>query len=209
MPRRAEKHPAYLEPYEQAVNRHGPGFEATLWRNRSMQRTRFEVFQSMLDLTGRRILDAGCGLGDLAAYLSDAKIQYARYIGLDGVADVIRSADRRKLPRAEFHIADFVADPASLAIGEPEIICFSGSLNTVPESDARAVIDEAFRIASHAVLFNFLSDRCPPELLRKDTGPAKRFNTLTWLEWAMRMTPDVAFRQDYFGGHDATIAMRR
>ena len=44
-------------------------------------------------------------------------------------------------------------------------------------------------------------------LMEKDTGVATRFDTLDWLDWALRTTPNVRFRQDYLQGHDATIAM--
>ncbi len=55
----------YLQPYRKAVEKFGPGFEATLWGTKEAQQLRFEV---MIELAGFEecvILDAGCGQGDL------------------------------------------------------------------------------------------------------------------------------------------------
>src|SRR5690606_12047468 len=63
--------PPYLRPYRQAVERHGAGFEATLWLSKRGQRTRFAVIADMVDLRDLRVLDAGCGNGDLCEFLHD------------------------------------------------------------------------------------------------------------------------------------------
>lgn len=200
----------YLAPYQAVVDREGPTFAATLWYDRNTQETRFAVLAGLVRLHGLRLLDAGCGLGDLKSWLDREGVEIAHYIGIDGLDSVIDAARQRGFAQAEFHAVDFVADPSSLATGAPDLIFFSGSLNTVPEAQARAVVEHAFRVARRGVAFNFLSDQCSPERQNADTGPARRFNTRAWLEWAFSRTPLVSFRQDYFrGGHDATIVMLR
>ena len=59
--------PQYLTPYKDWIDSHGPCFGATLWASPESQRLRFEVLTQMLYLPGKRILDAGCSRGDLAA----------------------------------------------------------------------------------------------------------------------------------------------
>ncbi len=199
----------YLEPYRRAVDHFGATFDATLWNSREYQAVRFDVLRQMVDLDGLSLLDAGCGLGDLCEFLAERNVRLHRYVGVDGVAEIIDGATKRGLARAEFHCHDFVADAGALAIGSPDIIYFSGSLNTVPEATARVVVQRAWEAARRGVVFNFLSDRASPEALARDTGPARRFNTLDWLDWALRATTLVRFRQEYLGGHDATIAMMR
>ncbi len=198
----------YLDPYRDAVKKFGPTFEASLWKGRASQIARFDVLISMVDLTNFRLLDAGCAIGDLAIYLAEYGIAIQHYIGLDGLPSIIESAQKRAIPKAEFHTADFVASPELLKTGKPDVIYFSGSLNTLVESDARYVIASAFEIANVAVVFNFLSDRCTPALRTRDTTPATRFSTEDWLSWAFKQTSSVSFQQGYLkGGHDATIAM--
>src|ERR1700719_521785 len=55
------------------------------------------------DVTGRRILDAGCGSGPIAAALRD---QGAIVTGFDSSAGMLELARRRLGPDAELHLAD-------------------------------------------------------------------------------------------------------
>lgn len=102
-----------------------------------------------------------------------------------------------------------MADPRLLTLGQPQIVCISGTLNTMTQQQAAGLLGAAWAAASESLLFNFLSDRAGPEAPAQ-TGPAYRLNTLGLLDWAMSQTPAVAFRQDYFPhGHDATILMQK
>ncbi|MHC4947665.1 MAG: class I SAM-dependent methyltransferase [Planctomycetota bacterium] len=195
----------YLDPYRQAVQRFGPGFEATLWGSREAQRTRFDVMIDMVDLSGRVVLDVGCGDGALAVRLHERGIAFDRYTGVDGLPEVIASARDRDLPRCAFRALDVVAEPAALPAAD--VACISGTLNTMKPRTARAVVQAAFDAAAVAVVFNFLSDRPAPRWRRRDLGPARRFDTVAWIDWALRLGPRVRFRQDYLDGHDATIAV--
>lgn len=197
----------YLEPYREALMRFGPTFDATLWRNKETQVVRFDVLHGMLDPTGLTVLDAGCALGDFCEFLRERGVRYGRYVGIDALPRLIECAARRGLPRAEFIAGDFVARPDLLRAGAPDVIYFSGSLNTVPEAKARGIVARAYEIAARAVVFNFLSDRCLPRESCESTGAARRFNTLDWLDWALGATVNVRFRQEYLEGHDATIAL--
>ena len=200
---------AYLTPYRQAQDQHGSSFEVTLWASPRSQRTRFRVMTEMLDFTGKRVLDAGCSRGDFADYLIEDQRDYARFIGVDGVCEVIEHAKQRDLPRAAFHCRDFVAEPDALAIDEPEVVAISGSLNTMDWSTALSVLEAAWHAAGESLIFNFLSDRTGPRALPQQQ-PARRLPTLELMDWALARTWDVQFRQDYFDqGHDATILMRK
>jgi SAM-dependent methyltransferase len=201
--------PRYLEPYRQSHARHGSAFDVTLWASPESQRLRFQVFTEMCFLGGRRVLDAGCSRGDFAAYLIERDIPFAHYTGVDGLPEVIEYARTRKLPRCDFLAGDFLKDTRVLAVGDPEVICISGTLNTMTEAQVMKVLEAAWLSTSFALLFNFLSDRsgraAPPQ-----GGFAKRHSAMRLLDWAMSRTPQVQYRQDYFkAGHDASILMVR
>ncbi len=210
--------PDYLAPYHEAVREHGPTFRATLWTSAEKQVERFRVISGMHDLSGKRILDVGAGLGDLAAYLIKRRVRYAQYLGIEGVPEMAEEAGRRRLKRAAFRCADFVNDPGVFI--EPfdgeaaDVIVFSGSLNTFSEEDARGVLARAWEGTGEALIFNFLSTRRtaegdPPPPPPEPGDPARRFDPLAMLDWALTLTPRVRFGQDYFDGHDATIKMAR
>lgn len=198
----------YLKPYREAVTAFGAGFEATLWTDPKTQQLRFDVMLDLLDFSGVKILDAGCGAGDFGARLIDRNIAFESYIGVDGIEDQIQAARKRNLEHCTFRMADFVHDTSVLSTGNPDVIVISGALNTMRERVARSVVQAGFDAAGHAILFNFLSDRYHPRFEDQSLGPARRFATHKWIKWALQQTPLVAFRQDYLDGHDATILMR-
>jgi len=208
--------PAYLAPYHEAIASHGASFEATGWKNRDMQLARFDIMIDMTDFTGRVIIDAGSGQGGFADHLAERAIEYGRFIGLDAMPEMVEQSRAKRLPESEFHVCDFAGETDSFSrfakrAGGPgaDLIVFSGSLNTMEEDAALAVLERAWAAATEGVLFNFLSDRATRRLLDADPSPARRFNTIRLLDWALDKTPAVQFRQDYFAGHDATIAMFR
>jgi len=199
----------YLKPYQDSANQHGTDFAVTLWANRRSQQLRFKVFTQLCRLSGKRVLDAGCSRGDFAAYLIERGIGFAHYLGIDGLCDVIDYASERGLANCRFQCGDFVTHPELLSQDNPQVVCISGSLNTMTDERVLTVLDAAWAGACEVLLFNFLSDRVDQKA-PKQGYPARRLNTLELLDWAMSCTPNVVFRQDYFpAGHDATIMMRK
>ncbi|MEZ6235010.1 MAG: class I SAM-dependent methyltransferase [Phycisphaerales bacterium] len=190
-------------------------------------------------LDGRVVVDLGCGRGDYAAYLASEGIQIARYIGVEAVPELavaarktvagLRGQDAESDAEADEALdatiieADFAADPVlieRLAAGGGEVFTLSGSLNTMDEGLARAVLERAWRGVSRVrrgvLAFNFLSSAYEGGLGSVATpartgpdfgGPARRFDTLAMIEWALTRSTSVAIRHDYLGGRDATIVM--
>ena len=200
---------SYLDPYRQAQRSIGSDWGVTLWASERSQRKRFQVMAHMAMLTGRRVLDAGCSRGDFAAFLIDNRVDFGRFIGIDGLCDVIAYANSRELPRCEFHCGDFVHQPELLRTGDPQVVAISGSLNTMDHATAIDVLESAWAAASESLVFNFLSSTADARAPYQG-GPARRLDTMKLMEWALKRTWAVQFRQDYFKlGHDATILMRK
>ena len=84
-------------------------------------------------------------------------------------------------------------------------MCISGTLNTMDEQMARRLVGAAFDAAARAVVFNFLSSPDHPRFAGRDPAPARRFDPLRWLEFALGLSTRVTFTQVYLDGHDATI----
>ena len=197
----------YLDPYRKSADRHGTDFRVTLWANREAQVKRFEVFSRMCFLPGKRIVDAGCSRGDMAAYFIEHGIDFARYVGIDGLPEVIAYAAQRDLPRCDFVAGDFVVEPQLLSTGDPQVICISGALNTMSDKQVMVALEAAWAATSETLLFNFLPDLARPDAAFQ-TGPARRLDALRLIKWATGRTGLVTYRQDYFKhGHDGTIMM--
>ncbi len=202
----AEK--AYLQPYSEAVKQFGAGFEATLWNSRAAQTLRFDVMIDLSGLERARVLDIGCGPGDLAARLLERAVPIAGYVGIDAMPQMVEAAAQRDLPGCRFVVGDAVADPGLLATGEPDYVCISGTLNTMDDGTARTLVADAFAAARQGVVFNFLSTRHHPRFAGVDTGPARRRDPVRWLDFALGLSNRVVFTQAYLDGHDATILIR-
>jgi len=200
-------HPDYLAPYVEAIEAFGPGFDATLWASREGQIRRFDMLIDLGDIGARRVLDVGCGPGDLALRMIERDLPYVEYVGLDALPAVIEDARTRSIPRSRFQVADVVSRPESMHEFEPDIVVMSGTLNAMDEAVGRSLLQSAWDAAGVGVVFNFLSNRPHPEWNGRDLTPARRYDTVDWLDWAMGCTPLVRFSQAYYRGHDATIAM--
>ena len=199
----------YLEPYRRASKSFGDDFKVTLWASQRTQEARFEAFTEMFDFTQRRVLDAGCSRGDFLVYMGNVGIECASYTGLDGVEQVILQARSRAFPRSTFIHGDFVRDPHLLASGEPDVICLSGTLNTMTFRQTLSVLRGAWDAAGQALIFNFLSDLATSRAAPQGY-PAHRHDTRRLLQWATGCTGQVIYRQDYLPhGHDGTILMMK
>ena len=198
-----------MQPYTEAVKQFGAGFEATLWNSPAAQQLRFDVMIDLAGIREARVLDVGCGSGDLAARLLEREIPVTGYVGIDAIPEMIEAAARRDLPGCRFVAGDAVADPALLCTGDPDYTCISGTLNTMDDATAQKLVADAFAASAEAVVFNFLSTRHHPRFAGRDTTPARRRDPVVWLDFALGLSSRVAFTQAYLDGHDATIMVRK
>lgn len=206
---RMTRRDSYLEPYRRSQKEHGSAFEVTLWASPASQRRRFDVFTQSCSLAGKRVLDAGCSRGDFCEYLVERKIAYEKYVGIDGLPEVVEFARTRRLPRAEFHAGDLLHDASLFKVGLPQVVVVSGTLNTMQDADVIHFLESAWASGVETLMFNFLSDLCGPQAPPQDDF-ARRLSAVMLLQWAASRTWSVVLRQDYFrNGHDATIIMQR
>ncbi len=198
----------YLTPYRTVVDRVGPRFEALLWNSPATQRARFEAIASMIDLSRRTILDAGCGRADLALWMRQRRIAYRRYIGLDALPEMVEHGKSLGLPHADFFADDFISNPVAFRrAGEPEVIVFSGSLNTIPRSLAMQALERAWETCTMALAFNFLACEADQAETEAVAGTAQKLAPPNMLRWALERTYSVSFKQGYLETRDATVVM--
>lgn len=198
--------PKYLRPYRLAAQVHGADFRATLWNSRASQRIRFEIMAETFDFTGRRVLDAGCGMGDFLAFLEEIGQRPAGYTGIDALPTIIDAARQRSFAAVtEFRVGDLVAEPGLFATGSPEVVVTSGMLNTLEPTDFFATLDRAYAAARVALVFNFLSTFHAP-IHPPATSTIVRMDPAMVLAHGLRHTYKVIVRHDYYEGHDCTMA---
>jgi len=112
--------------YEPRLTEDRENFDILDWASADSQVKRFDVLAERVALKGRSLLDVGCGLGDLYAYLQRRRLE-ADYTGVDLLEKMVEAA-RRRHPDARFLCADVFAD----APFEPrsfDVTFCSGALN--------------------------------------------------------------------------------
>ncbi len=192
--------PDYLQPYANAAATHGGGFGSLLWASTHTQRARFDAIRRAADLSGKTVLDAGCGRADLLDYLVGMGVRVEHYIGLEAIEELATVAERKVSEHAQIVRCDFVVEPKRL-FAATDWIVLSGSLNTLDTATFYKTIRYAFDAAIEGVVFNFL-----------DSPFLAAASYLTWhpraevFAFAQSLNRDVKMLHDYLHG-DCTISI--
>lgn len=151
------------EPYEQQtvvdffrlhVQLYGNDWRALGWQSRRTQYRRFAVLAQVGPLEHMRVLDVGCGLGDLYGYLRAQRIP-VDYTGYDLLPDMVERA-RRCYPKGRFEVRDVLQ-----GLGEThfDYILSSGAFNVNFGDNVRAVqqvLRQMVAYCTRGVAINFL-----------------------------------------------------
>jgi SAM-dependent methyltransferase len=193
--------------YESHVKRFGYGFRALGYGRRRSQEKRFRVVAQLGDLHGARLLDVGCGFGDLLAWLRARGIQ-PRYTGLDLTAAMIercreRFADDCASGAARFVTGDVLAFQPE---GSYDYVVASGLFGYAARDTRvriRPTLERLFSMTEVGMAVNFLSAWTPTRSRgRLYVQPADV------LQYALRLTPAVRLDHTYMP-NDFTISLYR
>ncbi|MBT5855516.1 class I SAM-dependent methyltransferase [bacterium] len=176
--------------------------KASGWYSAFTQQLRFLNLSMVGDLNGVRILDVGCGLGDLAGYLSDEGFE-VDYTGVDLSGEMIRRA-RGRHSGLKFICKDLM--DTSLT-GKWDYVVASGAFSYCNDGDPYIYLDRCISrclsLATKGVSFNCLSTYAP------EYFNAKRFvyyEPDRVLKMCMDRVPYTSLSHDYLP-NDFTIKM--
>jgi SAM-dependent methyltransferase len=196
--------PAIQAMYARRVQKFRNGPLAQGWIGRRTQHARFRALVSVApDLLGASVLDVGCGMADLYAYLMDAGTSCC-YTGVDFTASMLSKA-RARFPDAHLLQAD-VTDPDA-DLPTVDYMLASGLFSYMSEERMRAVICRMWALARRAVAFNALSIYAPESNTPAGAGffyadPAETFR------FCRTLTPWVTLKHDYLP-NDFCVHLRR
>ena len=186
---------------DEIVNRYTDRYEQfgysplTLGWNKGRQSLRFAALTSMFPLKGKKILDIGCGFGDLNTILQDKCGRDYDYTGIDLVPDLISEAKRKwQGDNIRFYTGDFLSVPLE---SDYDVAISSGAFNhQLSEADnygvIEATIDRTWPRVSIGLAFDFLSTKV--EFTHDHTFHSDPAHIL---EMAYRKTRRVVLRNDY------------
>ncbi len=130
--------PVALDAYDSMAEAYGAAIEDN---PRSIYYERPALLSLLPDVSGRRVLDAGCGPGVMMEWLLT---QGARVVGVDASENMLKLAEQRVGDAAVLHVADLEQPMPFLADSSFDVILTSGTLGYV--RDWLAVFREFSRV---------------------------------------------------------------
>ncbi len=138
------------------------GIKSLGWKNVDSQTKRFEVLSRVGNLDQSSVLDIGCGLGDLKAFL-DQKFAGFSYLGLDQMPEFIQKAIDRYTN--ELNTSFGLFELSNGILPKADYVFASGLLNY--RSDVigfdNEMIRKMFEASNVALAFNMLDASVFPE----------------------------------------------
>jgi SAM-dependent methyltransferase len=145
--------------YEHRIQPQRPNYDVLDWASEGTQHARFEVLAGAVDLEGKRLLDVGCGLGDLLGFIQRRGLS-VDYTGVDLLDRMVQAA-RVQHPRGAFVAADIFSaspfEPASF-----DVVFCSGALNLNLGNNRQFLpwaLERLFELSRKWVVFNLLHAR--------------------------------------------------
>jgi len=147
--------------YIPRINSSDKGHVILDWESEDAQVRRFEVLFDHIDVSGRSILDVGCGIGDLYR-MAASRCDAVSYTGIDILPEMVEEA-RLRHPEGNFITGDLLKEQL-FAPGSFDILFSSGIFN-LKVGDNHAFLKRAlevfFSISSCWVVFNLLDPKHP------------------------------------------------
>ncbi|OGP71635.1 MAG: hypothetical protein A2Y80_07085 [Deltaproteobacteria bacterium RBG_13_58_19] len=189
--------------FEDLVAQYGVDARSANWSGPATQAARFAVFRAYLDLKDCRVLDVGCGQGDLYAYLQEHQVPIQTYHGWDLAPNMIAVA-RRRFPELKDNFRERDLFSAAQETGSFDWVLCSGSLNYgYDQASFQEAVRVMFRLARKGVAFNVLSTYA--DFMEEEYFYARPEETFSFCR---TITPWVNLIHSYMP-HDFTMILKK
>jgi SAM-dependent methyltransferase len=184
--------------YSSRFNQLGKDVKTLGWGSEQQQVFRFLQALRAVDVSGKSVLDIGCGFGDFLSVCIDNNIEISNYEGWDINPDLIRMAQEQH-PMASFNVVDLSNLNDVLVVAEIGFMLGVLNLNFKDKYDnllfSKMMIKKAFCSVSRSLVVDFLSLKKSPDY------PAEDFvfyhDPAELLSYALTLTPSVRLFHDY------------
>lgn len=141
--------------YRDAFIKYGVSPKGVHWNSKHTQEIRFKILLEFIqnDIENSKIVDAGCGFGDLINYFASKFIFPKKYIGIDREDFFIEVASTI-YPNATFKQIDILKDP----LPKSDYYLCSGAMNTLELNEVQTFIEKCFESSTKGFVFNFLKE---------------------------------------------------
>ena len=186
------------EYYDALVEKYGHSAKACDYGKVESQRLKFKVLAEVLPLTGKRILDVGCGFADFADFVA-AQYGNVHYVGIDVSPRMIEEA-KRSHPELDVRLGNIFDDDP----GKFDVV-FANGIFYLLDANVWCLMKKAirrmFQMCTQALAFNSLSIWAP-ERAREEFYA----DPLETIVFCRTLTPWVVLRCDYHP-RDFTVYM--
>jgi SAM-dependent methyltransferase len=189
--------------YEEHIRRFGYDYRALGFGRRASQEKRFAAALGLGSFHGKRLLDVGCGFGDLLSWLNARGIE-PDYTGVD----IVRPMIERCRKRFEGTGARFlIGDALSLSADQPYDYVVASGIFGYAAKDTRArvrpTLERLFGLTRIGMAVNFLSRRAATR------SPGRLYlHPADVLQFALKLTPAVRLDHTYMP-NDFTLCLYR
>ncbi len=145
--------------YNRHLKHFGDAPQAIRWTPEGQLRRYTAFLKATGDLSGKAVLDFGCGKGDFCGFLKDSGIS-ASYCGIDVNENLITLA-RQKYPLAQFMVIDIDEEPLDLCF---DVVVAIGVFNyriAGIEESAKHILKKLFSLCRESLHANFLTYHIP------------------------------------------------
>ena len=143
------------ENYRELVLKHGDSVESCQYSDQMSQHERFSQMIQVGDLNGAKILDLGCGIGDLYKFLIEKKISMD-YTGIDIVEEMIEIA-QKKYDNIKFKTLNILEEELN---EKYDYVIMNGIFNNNfgdVDSYMKKLLTKSFDLCNKGIAFNFVS----------------------------------------------------
>jgi SAM-dependent methyltransferase len=186
--------------FEERLARHGDS-PRSLDCSDQGQQGRFKILAEVGPMSGRSVVDLGCGLGHFYEFVSKMNSGVS-YTGYDFSEKFVARA-RAKYPAAQFEVRDVLRDEIPRRF-DFVISCGIHNFETGSnDEDMIRLLHKAWAAANDAVAFSMLSKTAD----RIEEG-RHYYDPIQMMAEALRLTRYAVLRQDYMP-HDLTLYLYR
>ena len=183
--------------YENAIKRYGCTAKGLNWNSKNSQYTRFEALFDLIShhVPTSKIVDAGCGFGDLYLFLRQKGTLPRHYVGYDVLQEALFVAQKRTKQRCEQkNILEDILEPADLYIA-------SGSMNILNRFETFLFIRRCYEASHKGFVFNLLMGE-------EKKGHFNHFMPEEIEAYVNEFVYDVVIKDDYMQG-DFTVLLKK
>jgi SAM-dependent methyltransferase len=185
--------------YEDLIRKYGHDPRACDYGRIESQAIKFRVLSEATNLTGKSVLDVGCGFADYFRYLS-GNFADITYVGLDITPGMIVEAKKLE-PALDLRCANILEWDSAESF---DVVTANGIFYLIkddPDKKMQDIIHAMFKRAKTVVAFNSLSSWA------SDQEAAEFYaDPIETLAFCKTLTPWVSLRHDYHS-RDFTIYM--